>query len=55
MLTYDESNEFIKLLTTTQLQYLASNTFSLKRLFESEHLQKAAKEAYIIFSAQTVN
>lgn len=55
MLTYDGSNGFIGLLAATQLQYLASNTSSLERLFEPEHLQEAAKEAYIIFSAQAVN
>lgn len=50
MLTYDESNEFIKLLTITQLQYLTNNTFSLKRLFKFKHLQKTTKKTYIIFS-----
>ncbi len=38
MLTDNEITEFLELLTTTQLQYHASNTFLLEWLFESEHL-----------------
>jgi len=50
--TFDGSSGFLGLLAATQL---ASNTSSLEPLFEPEHLQAAAKEAYIMFSAQAVN
>ena len=55
MLIYNEIKKFLRLLTTTQLQYQASNTFSLEQLFESKHLQEAAKETYIIFSTLIIN
>lgn len=55
MLAYDEVTEFLELLAATQLQYQASNNFSLEWLFMPEHLQKTIKKAYIMFSAQTIN
>lgn len=55
LLADDESTGFLGLLAATQLQYQASNTSALERLFEPEHLQEAAKEAYTIFSAQAIN
>ncbi len=55
MLAYDGTNGFIGLLAATQLQYQASNTSWLERLFEPEQLQEAAKEAYTLFSALAIN
>ena len=55
LLSYNGLNGFFGLLAATQLQYQASNTSSLERLLEPVHLQKAAKEAYTMFSAQAIN
>ncbi len=55
MLVYDGTSGFVGLLAATQLQYQASNTSWLERLFEPEHLQEAAKEAYTMFSAHAIN
>lgn len=55
MLAYDEVTGFLELLAATQLQYQASNNFSLEWLFVPEHLQETVKEAYIMFSAQAIN
>ena len=49
------SPSFLNIIAATQLQYQASNSSFLDRLFEPENLLEAAREAYTIFSTQIVN
>jgi hypothetical protein len=56
LLADDGSTMFLGLLAATQLQYQAAgNTSFLQRLLEPEHLQAAAREAYILYSTQSIN
>ncbi len=49
------SNSFLEVLAATTLQYQPGNSSSWNRLYEPDHLLKAAKEAYTMFSTQVIN